>query len=147
MSQPNGYIPVPVIGIPQQGGGDPSMEENAPPARIMVGLKFLEQHNRKIETKIAINDLSIEQIPGLTPTEDEVMARDACYAMLAKYFKGKLSPDEQEKFRRKANHEPQEGRGSGGTLMGCPICVVATGMVHPKCQLCGGEGKIIAYRM
>jgi hypothetical protein len=146
--QPNGFIPVPVINM-QQGGNDfSSREENTPPARILVGLRFLDYLMRKVDTKVAVNDISIDPIPGIKPTKEETLTHDACCVMLGNYFKGKLAPDEQERFRRKANREftdPISGR-NRGILMGCPICVGSTGQVHPRCQLCGGEGKILAQR-
>lgn len=137
-------MPVPVISLQQPNDSLPR-EENAPPARIVVGLRFLDYLQRKVDTKIAVNDMSILDFPGLKPTKEEVLAHDACCMMFKDYFKGSLSPDEQERFRRKVNKEAIEPPG-GGTLMGCPICIGSTGMAHPKCQLCGGEGKIIAFR-
>jgi hypothetical protein len=150
MSQQPNFMPVPVFNLQQGGGNDsPFREENQPPARIVVGLRYLDYIQKKTETRIAVNDMSIQDFPGLHPTKEEALAHDACSMMFKDYFKGKLTPDEQERFRRKINKDTTETLAPGGgrgTLMGCPICVGSTGQVHPRCQLCGGEGKIIAQR-
>src|ERR1700730_13720484 len=119
--QPHGFMPVPVINLQQGGGESPFREENQPPARIVVGLRYLDYMQKKTETRIAVNDVGIQDFPGLRPTKEEVLAHDACSMMFKDYFKGKLAPDEQERFRRKVNKETtDESFGGGrGTLMGC----------------------------
>jgi len=127
----------------------------APPLRVQVALEYITLMANKAASRIAANDLKIEEIPGQKLTKAELNTQTTAAHILNEYFLGKLPLDRFEKRDAKKKipaitiemddeeDEPEER--DGGTTMPCFECVVAHGAVNPQCERCKGKGNLIFF--
>ncbi len=112
------------------------------PARVREAREFLGQLYQKQADRAAASEMSIEIIPGQKLCSEEEAARDSACQCIAKYFDGKLSPDETEKLRYQAMKKRVELGGKEGNILRCIVCGPST-VPNPHCNLCKGTGKIM----
>jgi len=121
----------------------PSVTSDPPPARVRVALEFLTDLAIKTMTRAAVNDMSIQEIPGLPLSPPEIEAKNAACNLLTSYFKG-LSPLDQYESTRLAQLVRKDDSSRGpGTLIRCFACL--PNPPRPGCQLCRGTGEILVY--
>lgn len=127
----------------------PPWLQNETPARVNVAMSFLMNLTFKTMTRAAVNDISIQLIPGEKLTKEESIAQaNACH-MLSDYFTGNMNPDIwEEQFLKNAmpkkpiNPKELDPR-AAGVIVPCPACLNQSGRIQADCNLCGGSGHLI----
>lgn len=144
MNQPQNMsmlFPMPLPMVQQQA----DLQE--PTARVKVAITYLRDCMVKRMDRAAVNDISIEIIPGQELVEMEKRAQAAAAELLVSYFKGALIPDrwEQEGLAntRHARKPPKVNDMANGTIINCFAC--AGGPVRSNCKFCRGTGTVLVF--
>jgi len=113
------------------------------PARVNKAMDFLQFLAQKRRKGAAVGEHQIEVLEPDVLTDEETATQDSALQMLARYFDGKLQPDEWENVRFQAlKKRAKEGTLDaplGGQIMPCPNCAGR----NPKCALCFGRGELL----
>ena len=128
------FVPFPMIPF-----GNQITSHQEAPARVRMAAEFIRDMTFKGMSRIAVNDLSIEEIEGKELTIREEEARTAACNLLTSYFKGELNRDTWEK-------DEGQGRPMGGVpgeLITCFAC--PANRPRQECRFCKGTGVVIVY--
>lgn len=124
------------------GGQHPSQYQGQPssdvPARVRTALAFLGQLSERAMDRAAVNDISIEVLPGQKPAGNELIAANAALNMLIDYFGGSLPLNHWEKTQ---NDLMRQDLCPIGPVIRCPACNNAVSLT--PCLLCQGTGKLV----
>ena len=128
-------MPLPMIMM-----GHPGMRQdrNEVPARVRMALAFLDHMVIKRITRVAVNDISIEEIQPPRLTVEEETAQGAACDLLTQYFNGKLKHDKWEQTDLELRSKPEME--TDVTMMNCFGC---GGSGSPQCRICKGAGKVV----
>ena len=134
MNQHQGPMMFPMM-FPMMSQGQEHRDH--PPARVRLALEFLQHLSFKTMSRCAVNDISIEEIPGQKLTEHERSAEVYACRALGSYFQGNLTPDVYE--RERSVQVP----GQPGIYIRCPVCPPSGS--NPGCNFCKGNGHVVIY--
>ncbi len=143
MSGPSSFIPMIVQSYPSNPPQRGFVPENEPPARVMVAIKYLWDLSLKTMTRVAVNDISIEEIAGQTLIPEEKSTQIAACELLMGYFDGSLRPDQWEAERSHAATKAVDSTKLNGCLIRCVAC--GGGPSQGNCMMCRGMGSLMCY--
>lgn len=135
-----GMIPPWMVPMPYPSESRQSVPDIIVPARVNKAMDFLSLLARKRRPEAACSEHQVEVLEPDKLTSEETATQDAALQLLARYFDGKLEPDEWEKIRFEGLKKRAEMGGHVGRIIGCPGCHP----LHPdpECPLCDGRGKL-----
>lgn len=134
--------------IPIQSCEEMQKSELVPPARVQVAMGFLNYLQNKMMTRVAINDISIEEVSGQVPTVDEKNTHSTACQVLQKYFKGNLKITEWETLNDFGDDRDAGECRPDPEIYSCPSCLLGKpeGTVPQKtCKICEGQGKVVIF--
>ncbi len=123
-----------------------------PPARVRAAMALLSDFCDKTRSRIAANDISIEEFPGQKLSMSELRTQEVACDMLCSYFRGRLEPDWFE-----LGHTVQQGvlqstegvygkeKPVDGIVTVCMFCLKddPEGVPGANCKWCLGTGKLL----
>lgn len=112
------------------------------PARVRIACGLLDHMTMKTMTKIAVNDIGIEEIDGEKLIHEEEQCQASALALLTNYFNGKLKPTATEKVVKPCLKRPH-----GSVRIECPACFAIHGKVNGDCLMCAGVGLVYVTRI
>lgn len=141
MNQQPAFVPMPMM-MPGYHAPPPQrIQQLDYPARIHAALEYLQYCMLKQLSRAAVNDISIEVIPGQKLSTAEANAQASAANLLSAYFQGRMAINFWE--RLEASQLEREAPQGTATTLHCPSCFGSS----PKrnCPICRGTGNIIAY--
>jgi hypothetical protein len=125
----------------------PPSDLSEPTARVKVAITYLRDCVVKRMERAAVNDISIEIIPGQPLTDAEKLAQAAAANLLTGYFNGSLPENTWEREQlansRHGRRPPRINDLRGGKVVNCFSCY--PGPVQPNCTFCAGAGTVIVF--
>lgn len=143
MNYHNQFVPIsmPFPMMPWSGPASHcSDHHNEVPARVKVAMSFLNDLSTKTMSRAAVNDMSIEIIPGQNLSEKEQGAMNAACHLLVDYFEGNLDYDVRERAEIEERQRTTDDM-TNGVLISCVSC--RSGPVRKDCILCRGTGQLL----
>lgn len=141
MNHQNSSFQFPMIPMPMMS---PHRSQDVlPPARVRAALEFLTDLTFKTMPRVAVNDISIEEIEGQRLSQHEARAQQNACNMLCDYFTGSLAPDFWEREKIRLENANVNGMSGPGTVIRCLAC--SPGPPRPDCHLCKGGGTILVF--
>ncbi len=143
------FMPYPMMGMgppmmttPDYHPGDP------PPTRVRIAMEMLRDLTHKTMNRVAVNDVSIEEIKGqgLTTAESNLQASAA--NILNEYFKGKMKMNQWERSEYRGNNPQSSSLMMQGMIMNCILCNMGKEEGHipnPECSMCRGCGEVVVF--
>jgi hypothetical protein len=116
--------------------------QETPPARVMVALRFLNDVTAKKMPKVVpMGEWKCEIVDGLKLTPTETNAEMHAHELLVDYFKGDLKADWREQLDVDAYKEIQGRKIEERPSISCPVCIPTN--PSPNCMYCDGTGRCL----
>jgi hypothetical protein len=116
-------------------------DDETPPMRIQVALRFLQQLTEKVASKGIVGEVGAPlEIQGIELEPEERKAMFAACKVVTAYFEGTLKVDEWERRHKKRVRRKKEEM---GTFIRCLMCGGSRQTPQGPCGLCHGAGSLL----